>query len=43
MAEGKFPFAEGAFINRPPLFNGVNYPFWKIEMKIFIESLDRGV
>jgi len=39
MAEEKLPFAEGASINRPPLFSGVNYPFWKIKMKIFIESL----
>jgi len=39
MAEEKLPFAEGASINRPLLFSGVNYPFWKIKMKIFIESL----
>jgi len=43
MAEGKLPFAESASINRPPLFSGVNYPFWKIIIKIFIESLDLGV
>ena len=28
-------FAEGASINRPPLFTGENYPFWKIRMQIF--------
>jgi len=43
MAEGNLPFAKGASTNRPPLFSRVNYPFWKIRMKIFIESLDRGV
>jgi len=43
MAEGKLPFGEGASINRPPLFSGVNYQFWKMRMKIFIESLDRGI
>jgi len=43
MAEGKLPFGEGVSINRPPLFSGVNYQFWKIQMKIFIESLDRGI
>ena len=43
MAEGKLPFGEGASINRPSLFSGVNYQFWKIRMKIFIESLDRGI
>ena len=24
----KLPFGEGAYINRPPLFCGVNYQFW---------------
>jgi len=43
MAEGKLPFGEGASINTPPLFSGVNYQFWKIRTKIFIESLDRGI
>jgi len=36
-------FAEGAFINKPPLFAGENYPFWKIRMKICLESVDKGV
>ena len=36
-------FAEGASINKPPLFAGENYPFWKIRMKIFLESGDKGV
>jgi len=27
MAENKLPFAEGASINRPPMFSGVNYQF----------------
>jgi len=43
MAENKLPFAEGASINRPPMFSWVNYKFWKVRMKIFIESLDRGI
>jgi len=41
MAE-KLPFAEGASRNRPPLFCGLNQ-FWKVGMKIFVESLDRGI
>jgi len=41
--EGKLPFGEGASINRPPLFSGVNYQFWKIHMKFFVESLDKGI
>jgi len=30
-------------INRPPLFTGENYPFWKVRMQIFLESVDRGI
>jgi len=36
-------FAEGASINRPPLFTGENYPFWKVKMRIFLELVDRGI
>jgi len=43
MAENKLPFAEGASIHRPPMFSGVNYQLWKVRMKIFIESIDRGI
>jgi len=43
MVENKLPFAEGASIHRPPMFFGVNYQFWKVRMKIFIESIDRGI
>jgi len=35
--------AEMASINRPPLFAGENYLFWKIRMKMFLESVDKGV
>jgi len=38
----KLPFEEGASINSPPLFCGVNYHFWKVRMKIFVESIDKG-
>ncbi|XP_027933253.1 uncharacterized protein LOC114188805 [Vigna unguiculata] len=43
MANISQTFSEGASINRPPLFSGDNYPFWKIRMKIFLESVDKGV
>ena len=43
MVEFKLPFAEGASINRPPIFGGVNYAFWKIRMKIFMKSIDMGI
>jgi len=36
-------FAECASINRPSLFTGENYPFWKVRMQIFLESVDRGI
>jgi len=38
----KLPFREGASINMPPLFCGLNYQFWKVRMKIFVESLIKG-
>ena len=37
------PFKEGASINRPPLLCGVNYQFWKVKMKIFMDSIDKGI
>ena len=43
MAENKLSFAEGASIHKPPMFSGVNYQFWKVRMKIFIESIDRVI
>ena len=33
-------FSEGQSTNRPPLFNGSNYSYWKARMKIFIQALD---
>jgi len=39
----RLPFGEGASINRPPLFCGLNYQFWKVRMKIFMESLGKGI
>ena len=39
----KLPFGEGASINKPPLFCGVNYQFLKVRMKIFIYSTDKGI
>ena len=43
MAENKLPFAKGASIHIPPIFTDINYQFWKIRMKIFIESIDQGI
>jgi len=39
----KLPSGEGVSINRSPLFCGMNYQFWKVIMKIFVESIDRGI
>jgi len=39
----KLSFGEGASINKPPLIYSLNYQFWKVCMKIFVESLDRGI
>jgi len=43
MANISQTFAEGASINRPPLFVGENYPFWKIRIKLFLESINKEV
>jgi len=43
MAENKLFIAEGASIHKPSMFSGINYPFWKIRMKIFFESIDQGI
>jgi len=40
---GKMPFGEGSSINRPPLFCGVNYQFWKVRMKSFIHSTHKAI
>ena len=40
MSEFKVLFAEGSAVNRPPMFNGMNYAFWKVRMQIFMESID---
>ena len=34
---------EGASINRPPVFNGEGYAYWKTCMRIFIEAVDLDV
>ena len=33
-------FNEGQSTNRPLLFNGVNYAYWKARMKYFVQALD---
>jgi len=42
MAE-KLPFGEGASINRSHWFCGMNYQFWKVRIKFFVESIDREI
>ena len=37
----RLPFGEGASINRPPLFCGLNYQFWKVRMKLLQETIDK--
>ena len=32
--------AEGQSTNRPPLFTGTNYAYWKARMKIYIKAVD---
>ncbi|KAI5674377.1 hypothetical protein M9H77_14741 [Catharanthus roseus] len=34
------PYVEESSTNRPPLFNGTNYTFWKSRIKIYICSIN---
>nr|KYP40628.1 hypothetical protein KK1_038017 [Cajanus cajan] len=43
MASSNFLFPEGNSINRPPIFNGEGYHYWKSRMKIFIEAIDLNI
>nr|KYP31843.1 Retrovirus-related Pol polyprotein from transposon TNT 1-94 [Cajanus cajan] len=43
MANNNLPYGEGVSIHRPPVFNGENYVYWKIRMRIFIEAIDIAV
>jgi hypothetical protein len=43
MANHCFQNLEGYSTNRPPLFDGTNYNYWKIRMTIFIQSIDCNV
>ncbi|XP_068483105.1 uncharacterized protein [Phaseolus vulgaris] len=40
MYEFKVFFAEGSSVSRHPMFNGLNQAFWKIRIKIFMESIN---
>ena len=38
------PFGgEGYSLNRPPLFSGEGYAYWKVRMKIFIQAIDNDI
>jgi len=43
MAWNQLSFAKGESINRPPLFCGLNFSFWKVRMNNFMESVNRGI
>ena len=40
MASSNFPFPERKSINRPLMFNGEGYHYWKTRMQIFKEAID---
>ena len=33
-------YMEGHSTNRPPLFNGTSFAYWKNRMRIYIQSID---
>ena len=43
MASSNFPFLEGNSINRPFMFNGEGYHYWKTRMQILIEAIDLNI
>ena len=43
MTSSNFLFPEGNSINRPPIFNGEGYHYWKTHMQIFIEAIDLNI
>nr|KYP47331.1 hypothetical protein KK1_031061 [Cajanus cajan] len=43
MVSTNFLFSEGNSINRPPIFNGEGYHYWKSRMQIFIEAIDLNI
>ena len=43
MASANFLFPEGNSINRPPIFNGKGYHYWKNRMQIFIQAIDLNI
>ena len=43
MASANSLFPEGNSINRPPIFNGEGYHYWKTRMQIFIEAIDLNI
>ena len=43
MASSNFPFLKGNSINRPLIFNGEGYHYWKTRMRIFIEAIDLNI
>jgi len=43
MASANFLFPKVNSINRPPIFNGEGYHYWKIRIQIFIEAIDLNI
>ena len=43
MTSTNFLFPEGNSINRPPIFNGDSYYYWKTCMQIFILAMDLDI
>ncbi|EOY31868.1 Uncharacterized protein TCM_039200 [Theobroma cacao] len=40
MALKKSVVADGQSTNRPPLFDGSNYPYWSTRMSVYIRAID---
>ena len=40
ITQNDYTFREGQSITRPPFFDGNDYPYWKIRIRIYFQSLD---
>ena len=34
---------ESQAVNKPPYFTGMNYTYWKVKMRAFLQSIDERV
>jgi len=43
MVENKLSFAKDASTHSPSMFSNFSYQFWRVHIKILVESIDQGI